>query len=163
MNYYNPNFYSGYSPLYGNINPTVNNTPSYNGSVPYTNTTQNPVQAVPAGLNGKIVDSLDVVKVTEVPIGGYGLFPKADLSEIYVKSWNNNGTTSILTFKPTTPIQEMTPPSTQDEIQKILEQMKVLENKIDNLSFVSPPVVEETVSHNTINNLNKKETKANDY
>lgn len=34
-----------------------------------------------------MVDSLDVAKATEVPIGGYGIFPKADLSEIYIKSW----------------------------------------------------------------------------
>jgi hypothetical protein len=52
------------------------------------------------GINGKIVDSEDIVKATEVPIGGYGVFPKADLSEIYIKTWNNNGTTSILTYKP---------------------------------------------------------------
>jgi hypothetical protein len=52
------------------------------------------------GINGKIVDSEDIVKATEVPIGGYGVFPKADLSEIYIKTWNNNGTTSILIYKP---------------------------------------------------------------
>ena len=52
------------------------------------------------GLNGKIVDSEDVVKATEVAIGGDGIFPKADLSEIYAKTWNNNGTTSVITFQP---------------------------------------------------------------
>jgi len=40
------------------------------------------------GLNGKLVDSEDMARVTEVPIGGYGIFPKADLSEVYIKSWN---------------------------------------------------------------------------
>jgi hypothetical protein len=45
-----------------------------------------------------------MVKVAEVPIGAYGVFPKADLSEIYIKTWNNNGTTSIVTFKPVAPV-----------------------------------------------------------
>jgi hypothetical protein len=46
------------------------------------------------------VDSEEMVKATEVPIGSYGVFPKADLSEIYLKTWNNNGTTSIIKFTP---------------------------------------------------------------
>jgi len=65
-----------------------------------------------------------------VPIGGYGVFPKADLSEIYIKSWNNNGTTSIVTFKPTVPVQasvkEAVPAS------DIIEKLNELESKIDN-------------------------------
>jgi hypothetical protein len=51
-------------------------------------------------LNGKLVDGEEMVKATEVPIGSYGIFPKADFSEIYIKSWNNNGTTSIVKFAP---------------------------------------------------------------
>ena len=89
----------------------------------------------PQSLNGKIVDSEDVVKATEVPIGGYGIFPKADLSEIYIKSWNSNGTTSIITFKPIAPEENPTSATQQENsmsnvlIQKITE----LENKIDML------------------------------
>ena len=89
----------------------------------------------PQSLNGKIVDSEDVVKATEVPIGGYGIFPKADLSEIYIKSWNSNGTTSIITFKPIAPEENPTSATQQEKsmsnvlIQKITE----LENKIDML------------------------------
>ena len=47
---------------------------------------QQPMTSQQFPVLGKIVDSLDVVKATEVPIGGYGIFPKADLSEIYVKT-----------------------------------------------------------------------------
>ena len=49
---------------------------------------------------GKIVDSQEVARVSDIPFGGYGIFPKADLSEVYVKMWNNNGTTSLVCFKP---------------------------------------------------------------
>lgn len=76
MNYYNSNY-----PNYYQTNPYM--TP---------------------GLNGKLVDTIDMVKAAEVPLGGYGIFPKADLSEVYIKTWNQNGTTSIITFKPMAPI-----------------------------------------------------------
>lgn len=86
-------------------------------------------------LNGKIVDSEDVVKATEVPIGSYGVFPKADLSEIYVKSWNNNGTTNLMTFKPVIP-QNQTPQESQLNtaiVNEILNKIQSLENKVDEM------------------------------
>ena len=50
---------------------------------------------------GKIIESVDVLKTTEVPMdGNIYYFPKADGSEIYSKQWLANGTTRILTFKP---------------------------------------------------------------
>ena len=50
---------------------------------------------------GKIVDSVDVVKATDVPMdGNIYYFPKADGTEVFAKQWLNNGTTQILTFKP---------------------------------------------------------------
>ena len=50
---------------------------------------------------GKIVDSIDVVKATDVPMdGSMYYFPKADGTEIFGKQWLSNGKTRILTFKP---------------------------------------------------------------
>ena len=50
---------------------------------------------------GKIVDSIDVVKATDVPMdGSMYYFPKADGTEIFGKQWLSNGQTRILTFKP---------------------------------------------------------------
>lgn len=107
----------------------------------------------PQSLNGKIVDSEDVVKATEVPIGGYGIFPKADLSEIYIKSWNNNGTTSIITFKPI--IQEVKEPQiVEDNSLKIIERLNALDAKIDSLMMNN---VAATVQ------VAKKEVKGSDY
>lgn len=132
MSYYNPNLYQNYMQQYsGNYmmpQPPMpimsqNNIPAQQG------------QPQASTLNGKLVDSLDVAKATEVPIGGYGVFPKADLSEIYIKSWNSNGTTSIITFKPIAPEENPTSATQQENnmsnilIQKISE----LENKIDML------------------------------
>lgn len=126
------------------------NNPNYLGNYPYGYTSQyvpqsqpqqfisqsmQPQQQLPQLLNGKIVDSEDVVKATEVPIGGYGVFPKADLSEIYIKSWNNNGTTSVITFKPTIP--EPVVESNKEELTNLLlQKIGVLESKID--MFLAP-------------------------
>lgn len=113
--------------------PSYNNYPYTQGQMPSmqypTYATQSYPQgtAAPQNLNGKIVDSEDVVRATEVPIGGYGIFPKADLSEIYVKSWNNNGTTSLITFQPI--VQKQT--SNTDSLSPVLNRLSELENKID--------------------------------
>ena len=50
---------------------------------------------------GKVVDSIDIVKATDIPMDGNAYyFPKADGTEVYCKQWLQNGTTRILTFKP---------------------------------------------------------------
>lgn len=107
------------------------NMPNYS-PYNYMNYPYQPVQQQQqvSGLNGKIVDSADVVKATEVPMGGYGIFPKADLSEVYIKSWNNNGTTSIITFKP------VAVPSAQEPVvssNDIINKLNELENKLDSI------------------------------
>jgi len=108
-----------YYPNYGNYG--YNN---YNQYMPQQNQMVQPQQQM-VGLNGKIVDSEEMVKATDVPMGGYGIFPKADLSEIYVKSWNANGTTNIAKF---TQAEIKKEPS---QIEKVLERLEVLEAKID--------------------------------
>ena len=89
MNYYPNNFYGNYP--YGNSYPQVSSTVpgaalnSYNQNF----------------LNGKIVDGEEIVKATEVPFGGYGVFPKADLKEIFIKTWTPEGKTkAALAFFP---------------------------------------------------------------
>ena len=88
MNYYNQNP-MGYYQTRGSASmvPTVPAMPQ-------------PVPQPAPVINGKIVDSEEMVRATEVPMGGYGVFPKADLSEIYLKIWNNNGTTGVVKYKP---------------------------------------------------------------
>ena len=52
-------------------------------------------------LFAKIVDSVDAVKATDVPMdGNIYYFPKADGTEIFGKQWLMNGQTQILTFRP---------------------------------------------------------------
>ena len=149
MNYYTTNLYQDYP--YGNAM-----TSQYGNNMQYNNAPQFATQNV---LNGKIVDSADMVKATEVPIGSYGVFPKADLSEMDIKTWNNNGTTNIITFQPVKPIKLTEP---EININTLFDKINILENKIDSLvqkdaALIQkqPPIQNEQSS--------KKEIKANDY
>lgn len=127
MSYYPTNFYSSYpyNNQYGN-----QYQPSQMPAIPQVSQYQPQIQT---GLQGKIVDSEDIVKVTDVPMGGYGIFPKADLSEIYIKTWNGNGTTSILTFQPVIK-QEVEKIDESSSNNIILEKITQLEEKIDMLA-----------------------------
>lgn len=121
---FNPNSYGSYS-YYGG-NPTYM-TPQVQPQFPQTQ-----------GLNGKIVENEEIVRVTEVPIGGYGIFPKADLTEIYVKTWNNNSKKmDMLTYKLS--LEEESNPSV-DISNEILKRVESLEQKLDNLLTAEVPV-----------------------
>lgn len=138
MNYYPTNFYSNYpqqtqQSLYGYNQAQV---PNYQ-----SNQTQMSVQN--NQIPGKIVDSQEVARVSDIPFGGYGVFPKADLSEVFVKVWNNNGTTSLLCFKPIVEgnmVQGQDKEerryhegSSQNSYDKMQEKIEMLERKIDEL------------------------------
>lgn len=119
MNYYPNNLYQNYS---------------YNN--PYTQTPTTTPQSQMTTLQGKVVDGADMVKATEVLFGGYGVFPKADLSEIYIKNWNSNGTTQIITYKPV--VEEA--PTPENKTQDILlEKIQKIEEKLDLLTTLKEP------------------------
>ena len=70
---------------------------------------QQPVQQIPqqqnlqiqAGINGRMVAAVEQIAANDVPMdGSVAFFPKQDLTEIYAKSWNADGTIRTLTFKP---------------------------------------------------------------
>ena len=92
---------------------------------------------------GKIVDSIDVVKATDIPMDGNAYyFPKADGTEVYCKQWLQNGTTRILTFKP---VFEDNPDNVSSDTEKLkislsdevtdvfMKRFDELEKRIDDL------------------------------
>lgn len=81
-------------------------------------------------INGKIVDSLEMCKVCDVPIGSFGIFPKGDKSEIYLKSWNNDGTTNIITYVPVLPEPEIESDMYMDALNNIQNSILELKNVI---------------------------------
>ena len=59
------------------------------------------------GITGKVVESIDMVKATDIPMNGETVyFPKADGTEIYTKRWLPNGTTEVIAYKPFLGAQE---------------------------------------------------------
>ena len=93
---------------------------------------------------GKIVESVDMVKATDIPMdGNMYYFPKADGTEIYGKAWMANGQTRILTFKPVSDDNPNT--LSQDEeklnlevlgqvLEGIQSDIKTLTEKLDKIS-----------------------------
>ena len=132
MNYYPTNFYSSYpqsqQSMYSYNQPQL---PSYQ-------TPQTPIAAQTNQIPGKIVDSQEVARVSDIPFGGYGIFPKADLSEVYIKMWNNNGTTSLVCFKP------------------IIEGQIVKEEEKDERKFHDGKESKQEYSHEECNKLHEK-------
>lgn len=135
MAYYPSNFYSNYN--YNTPQPQYPQ-PMYQQQMPQ----------VQMGLQGKIVENEDIVKVTDIPIGGYGIFPKADLSEIYIKTWNGNGTTNIMTFQPIVKQEAVKEENnnTNDNNNIILERIQCLEEKLDTLLKNPVPALPQTTT-----------------
>ena len=99
--YLNPNYFNQYNQMPNPYMDRMAQLQQYQQNlqqpiVPAQTPVSNQMSAL-----GKMVDSIDVVKATDIPMDGNAYyFPKADGTEVYCKQWLQNGTTRILTFKP---------------------------------------------------------------
>lgn len=106
--------------------------------------TLQPAQTQPFTPIGKIVESVDMVKATDIPMdGNMYYFPTADGNMIFGKQWMPNGQTRILTFKP---FLDAEPNNSSMEEEKlkfdtfksflegIQEDIKLLNDKVDKIS-----------------------------
>lgn len=136
MAYYPNNFYQNYQ---------------YSG---YPQMSQMPQSPMVSNLQGKVVDGIEIVKATDVPFGSFSIFPKGDFGEIYLKTWNNNGTTQIITYKPV--IEEETK---KEEPNLILEKINNIENQLtDLINKVAPS---QTIAAASAEQIVKKEVNPN--
>lgn len=114
------------NPYYFQNNPAFQQQPMYNPMAPYQERlnqmqaqyNQQPMaqQNQTMGLNGEIVDSIDVVKAKNVDMSGQPTFyPKSDLSEVYVKRLMADGTSQIVTYKAVQP-EESKPVETKSYV-----------------------------------------------
>lgn len=156
-NNYNPGCYVNQNP-FGNFYNTQGQ-PQQN---PQNFQQQMPVMQQTNYISGKIVDSEDIVKVADIPFGGYGVFPRADLTEIYFKTWNSNGTTSIITYKPVT---QQSVQSQEEIINKILQKVENLETKLLGLTQPYPAISTNPANSETGESTQsiKREVNLNDY
>lgn len=136
MTYYPNNFYQNYQ---------------YSG---YPQMSQMPQSPMVSNLQGKVVDGIEIVKATDVPFGSFSVFPKGDFGEIYLKTWNNNGTTQIITYKPV--IEEEIK---KEEPNLILEKINNIENQLtDLINKVAPS---QTIAAAPAEQVVKKEVNPN--
>lgn len=72
------------------------------------------------GLNGRIVQVVENINANEVPMdGSMAFFPKQDLSEIYVKGWNADGTIKTIVYKPQTDNKSVQAVNTSFDTEKL--------------------------------------------
>ena len=116
---YNP--YNPYSSYYGNYNQTIPQMPKQTPQQMYKS--QNLM-----GLQGKIVDSLEVVKATDIPYdGSISYFPLTDSSAIITKQLQADGTSKVIIYKPISENEENKQPKyvTENELKEQLKDVNV--------------------------------------
>ena len=88
-------------------------------------------------LNGRMVDSVESIVASEVPMdGNFAVFPKRDMSEVYLKYWTGEGKIATVIFKP---ISETYPSTLTYDQQKaqfegFAASLEGLSDKVDKLS-----------------------------
>lgn len=100
-----PMMNNNYMPQYGayNYNPMANMQKYQSQEQIQQPQVQQTMPQQIIGINGRIVQALENINANEVPMdGSMAFFPKQDLSEIYVKGWNANGTINTIIYKPYT-------------------------------------------------------------
>ena len=84
------------------------------------------------GLQGKQVDSLEVVKATDVPFdGSVSYFPLTDNSAIITKQLQTDGTSKIVVFKPIDEQQSEVKYLTNEDLEKALKGLNL--DEIDDI------------------------------
>lgn len=95
--YYLQQNQQGYPQYYNPLSQVQNRAIDYQQNIP-NNYQQNQIVQ---GINGKIISEMSQITANDVPMdGSVAFFPKQDLSEVYAKSWNADGTIRTVTYKP---------------------------------------------------------------
>lgn len=98
-----------------------------------------PQQAVAQqpGMIGRMVAKMEDIVPNDVPMNGMpAFFPKQDLTEIYVKLWNNDGTLSTFVFKPSQNGEGINPQGSNKKLEIGLSEdaTKAFMGRFDDLS-----------------------------
>lgn len=99
-----PMMNNNYMPMQNSYADRVNFLQNYQQSLQQPmQMNQQPIPQQTVGINGRVVQAVENINANEVPMdGSMAFFPKQDLSEIYVKSWNADGTIKTIVYKPYT-------------------------------------------------------------
>ena len=142
--------FNPYMPQYGSYVPQYNNR-FQQPEQQYQQYSQPSQQSYPQnpqtypqvaiGLQGKLIDNADVVKVTDIPLdGSISYFPLADGSAILTKQLQTDGTSKVTIYKPSVEVEKAveTPKYvTEDKVIELIqrepEEVKELKEEIRNL------------------------------
>lgn len=138
MNYNQPYYGSGmmqnygYQPMYQSPNQNLQ-TQQVPTQVTPMNTITRPTQLdLFSKLQGKSVDSIDVVKATDIPLdGSISYFPLTDNSAIITKQLMPDGTSKTMVYKPIDeqPVEENIPKYVT--VEDLDERLKNIDNNKD--------------------------------
>ena len=152
INQNNP-FYgsAGFTPM-----PGTSYTPQNGNYVTQSQTYQNPYvqqssrfQSIP----GRLVNNLDEITPQEVPMdGSVSLFPQADYSAIYAKTWTKDGTIATVKFIPEQPQMEPQKSPLEERLDRIDQRFDKLEKMLSNRNkpkkpYNKPHQVKEESTH----------------
>lgn len=142
-----PNFQpqmAPYQPMYGQPPMMQPQMPPYMDRLSQLQSMQQSLQQPPAqisGLNGRVVEVAENILASDVPMdGSFAVFPKRDLSEVYVKYWTGEGKIATISFKPISEAQADISPTDNtslrfDELSNVLgglyDKVDSLSNRID--------------------------------
>lgn len=125
------NFYPNYNQFYGQpMQQVIPKQQPMEQQYPQYNQPQ-PAYKQPVGLQGKSVDSIDVVKAMDIPLDGtISYFPLTDGTAIVTKQLQQDGSSKTIVYKP---IEQ----DTEDKAPKYItvEELDESMKKIDNSSL----------------------------
>ena len=136
--YYLQQNQQSYPQYYNPLAQVQNRAMDYQQNIP-NNYQQN--QIVP-GINGKMIAELNQITANDVPMdGSVAFFPKQDLSEVYAKSWNADGTIRTVTYKPVLDKESNTAPGpeklkcdlSEEATQNIMDKFEEISDRLGQL------------------------------
>ena len=154
--YPNPNYYAQYTQPQPQFNPYMQRMENLQQ---FQQALQQPTVASQVPALGKVVESIDIVKVTDIPMdGNVYYFPKADGEEIYTKQFLPNGQTRILTFKP---FSDAKPNNSADndlksQIALSDELTETFMKRFDDLEMQMKEILSKSVTKNTTSRSKKE-------
>lgn len=118
---------------YGGYNPYMTTQPRFQQPMQLQSDTQyvpqTPQYGQQSGLQGKQVDSIEVVKATDIPFTGISYFPLTDGSAIVTKQIQIDGTCKLVVFRPDNEQKEEIRYLTKDDLKVALDELNI--DKID--------------------------------
>lgn len=150
-------------------NYSMSNMPQYYGA-PYMDRLSNlqamqqqinpAMQQMPVGINGKMVDKLENITANDVPMdGSFAVFPKRDMSEIYIKYWTGDGKIATIAFKPNVDSApgNLVGNENKSEIGALLAALEGVSGRVDVLADKMEEILKQKSSSRTKREVNSDE------